>query len=935
MRNNRNSAFRLLASAWCLVLTSVGGPALWGQQYVVTTVAGGAPPATPVSALNAYFSGPGGVAVDKGGNIYFSSVNTVFKINPSGTLTRVAGNSRRGYSGDGAPATAAQLDTPEGLAVDAAGNLYLADIGNQRVRKVSVDGTITTVAGNGISGYSGDGGAAIAARLSLGGTPGWGADGIGLATDAAGNLYIADAGNNRVRKVSPAGIITTIAGNGTSGGSGDGGLATSAQLSGPVNVAVDATGDLFIADYGNYLVRKVSPAGIITSLAEVHSPKGLAVDFGGNLYIASSDNDQVFYVATNGTGGVFAGTGDTGYSGDGGPASGAQLDIPVGLAADAHGNLFIADFGNSRIRAVSPGGIISTVATGTSGSSGDGGPASAAQLNHPMRVAVDASGNFYFPDGYSVRKVSASGTITTVAGNGTQGYSGDGGLALSAQLSDPAGVAVDGSGNIYVADSGNHRVRKISPAGVITTLAGTGKQSFSGDGGPAVNAALAMPRGVALDASGNLYIADKYNDRIRKIANGTITTVAGGGNPTSYGWTGDGGPATSAYLNHPENVAVGAGGNLYIVDSGHRRIRRVNSSGTITTVAGGGTQGRGDGGLATDTELGIYGNNYLPDAGGVAVDAAGSIYIVGDASCNCIRKVMPDGIINMIAGNGLDGYSGDGGTATNARFSSPDGVAVDAVGNVYVADVNNGAIRLLRPVTAPLLPGITVSGITNAASSLPGGIAPNEFITIWGEGLGPASGGYSGPMTTVAAGTTVYIGGIPAPILYSSARQVNALVPFGVARRGATTVQVEYNGVQGNVISVPVGDSSPGIFTQGYGPGQAWVVNQDLTFNSASNPAARNAYIAFWATGQGLVDVEMQDGVQVEPPFPNPVLPVSVSIGGVKVPDANLAFKGLVYTGEIQLNVLIPATAPTGDAVPLVVTIGGASSRSGVTVAIK
>jgi uncharacterized protein (TIGR03437 family) len=776
--------------------------------------------------LNAYFSGPGGVAVDKGGNIYFSSVNTVFKINPSGTLTRVAGNSRRGYSGDGAPATAAQLDTPEGLAVDAAGNLYLADIGNQRVRKVSVDGTITTVAGNGISGYSGDGGAAIAARLSLGGTPGWGADGIGLATDAAGNLYIADAGNNRVRKVSPAGIITTIAGNGTSGGSGDGGLATSAQLRGPVNVAVDATGDLFIADAGNYLVRKVSPAGIITSLAEVHSPKGLAVDFGGNLYIASSDNDQVFYVATNGTGGVFAGTGDTGYS-------------------------------------------------------------------------------------------------------------GDGGLALSAQLSDPAGVAVDGSGNIYVADSGNHRVRKISPAGVITTLAGTGKQSFSGDGGPAVNAALAMPRGVALDASGNLYIADKYNDRIRKIANGTITTVAGGGNPTSYGWTGDGGPATSAYLNHPENVAVGAGGNLYIVDSGHRRIRRVNSSGTITTVAGGGTQGRGDGGSATDAELDIYGNNYLPDAGGVAVDAAGSIYIVGDASCNCIRKVMPDGIINTIAGNGLDGYSGDGGTATNARFSSPDGVAVDAVGNVYVADVNNGAIRLLRPVTAPLLPGITVSGITNAASSLPGGIAPNEFITIWGEGLGPASGGYSGPMTTVAAGTTVYIGGIPAPILYSSARQVNALVPFGVARRGATTVQVEYNGVQGNVISVPVGDSSPGIFTQGYGPGQAWVVNQDLTFNSASNPAARNAYIAFWATGQGLVDVEMQDGVQVEPPFPNPVLPVSVSIGGVKVPDANLAFKGLVYTGEIQLNVLIPATAPTGDAVPLVVTIGGASSRSGVTVAIK
>ena len=935
MRNNRNGAFRVLASAWLLALTTVGGPRLWGQQYVVSTFAGGAPPATPVSALSAYFGSPGGVAVDKGGNIYFSSLNSVFKVDSSETLTRVAGNSRRGYSGDGGSAVAAQLDTPEGLAVDAAGNIYIADIGNQRVRKVSVDGTITTVAGDGNTGYSGDDGPAVAARLSLGGTARWGGDGIGLATDAAGNLYIADARNNRVRKVSSTGIITTVAGNGTDGLSGDGGPATSAQLSGPVNVAVDAAGDLFIADAGNSLIRKVSPSGIITSLAGVHSPEGLAVDFGGTLYIASSDYDKVFYIATNGTGGVYAGNGDTGYSGDGGRATAAQLNWPVGLAADGRGNLFIADFGNDRIRAVSPGAVISTVANGNSGSRGDGGPASASQLNHPNRVAVDASGNVYFPDGSTIRKVSASGTITTFAGTGTAGYSGDGGPALSAQLSDPAGVAVDNSGNIYVADSGNNRVRRISPTGVITTFAGTGTATFSGDGGPATNADLQTPRGVAVDASGNLYIADKYNDRIRKVAGGTITTVAGGGNRTSYTYTGDNGPAKSAYLNHPESVAVDAAGNLFIVDSGHSCIRKVSSSGTITTVAGGGSEGRGDGGLATNADLSIYGGIYSPDSGGLAVDAAGSLY-VGDTYCNCIRKVTPDGIINTIAGNGLDGYSGDGGTATNARFSWPDGVAVDAAGNVYVADVNNSAIRVLRPVTAPPLPGITVGGMTNAASSLPGGMAPNEYITIWGEGLGPASGGYAGPMATVAAGTTVYIGGIPAPILYASAKQINALVPFGVAGRGATTVQVEYNGVQGNVISVPVVDSSPGIFTQGYGPGQAWVLNQDSTFNSASNPAARNTYIAFWATGQGMVDVEMQDGVQVEgPPFPNPVLPVSVSIGGAKVPDANVAFKGLVYTGEIQLNVLIPATAATGDAVSLVLTIGGTTSRSGVTVAIK
>ena len=232
-------------------------------------------------------------------------------------------------------------------------------------------------------------------------------------------------------------------------------------------------------------------------------------------------------------------------------------------------------------------------------------------------------------------------------------------------------------------------------------------------------------------------------------------------------------------------------------------------------------------------------------------------------------------------------------------------------------------------------PQISVAGVINAATSLAGGIAPNEYISIWGTGLGSGTGGYSGPMTTLAAGTRVYIGGTAAPIVYTSATQVNALAPFGIAGTGAT-IQVEYNGVKGNAVTVPVVDSSPGILTQGYGPGQAWVQNQDQTFNSASNPAPRSTYVAFWATGQGLVDIRQQDGAQPSgPPFPNPLLPVSVSLGGVKVPDANLVFNGLVYSGEIQLNVLIPDNAPTGGAVPLVLTIGAASSRASVTIAIK
>jgi uncharacterized protein (TIGR03437 family) len=245
-------------------------------------------------------------------------------------------------------------------------------------------------------------------------------------------------------------------------------------------------------------------------------------------------------------------------------------------------------------------------------------------------------------------------------------------------------------------------------------------------------------------------------------------------------------------------------------------------------------------------------------------------------------------------------------------------------------------VTLTVNAAAAVGPQISVAGVINAATSLAGGIAPNEYISIWGTGLGPTTGGYSCPMTTLAAGTRVYIGGTAAPIVYTSATQVNALAPFGIAGTGATSIQVEYNGVKGNAVTVAVVDSSPGILTQGYGPGQAWVQNQDQTFNSSSNPAPRNTYVAFWATGQGLVDIPQQDGIQPTiPPFPNPLLPVSVSLGGVKIPGANLVFNGLVYSGEIQLNVLIPDNAPTGGAVPLVLTVGAASSRADATIAIK
>ncbi len=336
---------------------------------------------------------------------------------PYPVITTVAGNGTAGYGGDDGPATSAQLDAPRGVAVDFSGNIYIADTQNDRIREVSTSGTITTVAGTGTAGYSGDDGPATSAQL----------DGPqGVAADSSGNIYIADTQNDRIREVSASGTITTVAGNGTIGYGGDSGPATSAEMFDPCGVAVDSSRTIYIADTNNDRIREVSASGTITTVA---------------------------------------GTGTAGYSGDDGPAASAELNVPQDVAVDSSGNIYIADTQNDRIREVSASGTITTVAgTGTAGYGGDGGPAASAELNVPQGVAVDSSGNIYIADTQNdrIREVGTSGTITTVAGNGVQGYAGDGSAASSAELNEPFSVKINSSGTVYIDDNGNNRVRALN-----------------------------------------------------------------------------------------------------------------------------------------------------------------------------------------------------------------------------------------------------------------------------------------------------------------------------------------------------------------------------------------------------------------------------------------------------------------------------------------
>jgi uncharacterized protein (TIGR03437 family) len=840
------------------------------------------------------------------------------------SIETVAGSSQ---VGDGGRATAAALSDAEGVATDSAGNVFISDANDHRIRKVAADGTISTIAGAGFPGFSGDGGPASAARLN---TP------YGVAVDGAGNVFIADLGNNRVRQVSPDGTITTVPGT--------------ENLLAPRNVAVDAAGTLYISEFGGHRVRRLRSDGVLESIAgngipgfegdggaartaQLAYPAGIAFDTGGNLYIADSSNHRVRKIV-NGLITTVLGTGDPGAD------LPNQLNLPTSIAIDSAGNLYVGDSGNQRIQLVSSFGAIITLpgsgrdltldragnlliasgmhlleltpflslqsvaGDGSYGFSGDGGAATSARLNGPVAVALNAAGTLYIADqkNLRVRAVDSTAIIATILGDGTAGSGAN-------QLDSPAGVAVDASGSVYVADQNNDRIQEIAAGGSVQTLGGTGSPGFNGDGLPSVSTQLFSPGSVALTADGTLYFSDAGNGRVRSVsAAGTVSSVA---RITARG------------------VAVDGAGNVYASDSATHRIARIDPQGHATILAGTGAPGfSGDGGAATSAQLN--------SPSGLAVDGQGSVYI-SDSGNQRVRVIGPDGVIRTIAGNGTPDFSGDGGPARSASLNGPAGLAVDSAGNVWVADAGNNRVRKLTP--GPIaVEEIRLLSVVNAASMLPGPVAPGEMVSIFGVGIGPvtpAGGSLDGfgLLATELAATKVLFNGTPAPLYYSQDRQINAQAPYEIAGAATTEIEVLFQGESRGKATVVVAASAPGIFTLSAGTGLAVALNQDGSLNSPSAPARQASVVTLYATGDGVTQPASFDGKPATAPFPVPVLPVTLTIGGYP---AQILFAGEApgYAGLLQINARLPGGfAPTGN-VPVVLSVGTASSQPGVTIAV-
>jgi trimeric autotransporter adhesin len=976
MKRQEFTPLLLVAISACLLL-----PGISSAQYNINLAAGGGPNGLP--ALSSSVGNPGAIARDALGNTYLSDAfsNRIFKISTGGTVSVFAGNGfgvngEGDYAGDGGPATSAELNSPEGLAVDASGDVYIADTSNSRIRCVVAVasgclgstlpvGSITTVAGSGAScqptgGACGDGGPASAAQLS---------GPTGIFVDSLGNLYIADTDDSKIRCIVvtaggcfssglAVGSITTVAGNGTNGYTGDGAAATSAELNLPQGLYVDGPGNIYIADTANSVIREVVAAtGNIQTIAGVQYsfqaacnfsgdngpatsadlclPQGVYLDNLGNLYIADTENSAVREVSA-GTIQTIAGTGgSSGYTGNGGAATSALLNLPSGLYLDGSNNVFIADTGNYVVREVSGGTIQAYAGNHRLAYSGDGSAATNASLNALGGTAVDAQGNLFIADTYNhvIREiVKASGNIVTVAGNGdpcdgTPATCGDGSLATSAELNVPQGVFVDSLGDTFIADTGDFAVRCVIgasggclgsalPVGSITTVAGTGTQcvptgSACGDGSAATSADLGEVFGAYVDSTGanntpgNLFIADTGDAKVRcvvgvasgcfgsTLAVGSITTVAGTGSECQPAGStcGDGGAATSAQLKSPASVFADSLGNLFIADTLDSKIRCVVTSpggcfgsslaaGNITTVAGGTTPGySGDGGAASDA--------LLNEPYGIFVDALGNLFIADSANSALREVVAVTGNIQTLAGNGMAGYSGDPGPASNAQLAEPLDVSGDSSGDIFVSDTDNSRVReLVSTVNVTAVPTsatLPTGGPQQFAATVTG--ASNTFVTWEVNGI---IGGNATVGTVSSLGSYQAPSGIPASpsVTITAVANTNG---FNLATATVTIV----DGTSTPTVTISTSPTATAVYT---GTTQLFSANVTDSTNTAVNWEVNGV-----AGGNATLGTIGTDGTYTAPA--GVPTPATVVITAISQANANIS-------GTYPIVIVAAPTAP-------------------------
>ena len=649
-----------------------------------------------------------GITMDEEGNVYIAmrEHNIISRIDTKGMMTRYAGSGESGFSGDGGPAIKANFKTPAGLAFDPKGNLYIADRENHRVRIIDTSGNISTFAGIGEAGFSGDNGPAVKARLNL---P------SGVAIDRKGNLYISDRSNDRIRVVDKKGVIRTYAGSGVAGFQGDAGPALKAQLDKPFGIALDEAENLYIADRNNNRVRKVSPEGIITTVAgdggfffmgdngpayraSVAAPTGVSVDKKGNLYIADRNNNRIRLVDKLGMIRTVAGTGQQDFNGDSETARETNLYLPLGLTVDSNDNLLVIDRSHYRIRRIDPkSGKVETLAgNGLKLFAGDGGPATGATLSFPHGMFVDKNDNLIFSDKghYRIRKITPKGIISTIGGNGRRGNVGNNIPALEANVYNVTTIIQNSAGDAFMSSPSGFVsiIRRLDAKGIIHDYMDTASPKYREAISKSKHKGLVQTGAVAtitqfsditFDPKGNLFISDRMNHQIRKIdLNGNISTIAGTGDSDYYG---DGGPALEAAFRDPNALASDKQGNIYIAEAANNRIRKIDTKGIVTTVAGNGEHAdSGDGGPALKAGI-----RSMDD---IEISPEGELHILG-TNTHKVRKITQDGKIVTVAGKGYAGFFGDDGPATKAMLKNPAAISFDSKGNLYIADMGNNRIR--------------------------------------------------------------------------------------------------------------------------------------------------------------------------------------------------------------------------------------------------